>query len=184
MKNKFITPIILIAVAIGLFFVYINPTYKDVQTARAQQTQLADALDRSRQLQALRDDLLSQYNSFSTDNLERLARILPDNVDNVRLILELDNIASQYGMTLQSVSVEESGGEDETIAQAQSREYDTINVSFTVAAEYQDFLRFIHDLERNVRLVDLNSMQFAAESNVGVPTYDVSVTTYWLSDES
>ena len=107
---RFVLPILLIAVAVTLFFTYLDPTYARVSELRAEQATYDDALDRSKELIAVRDRLLDTYNNFSRDDLRRLERLLPDHVDSVRLIIDIDSIAAQYG--LRAVLVR-SGGDRE-----------------------------------------------------------------------
>lgn len=62
-----------------------------------------EALNNSKALEAERDKLTQKYNSFDPENLSKLQKLLPDNVDNIRLILEIEKIASPYGMVLKNV---------------------------------------------------------------------------------
>src|ERR1035437_7503811 len=100
---RFITPIILIAAAIALFFVYTNPIYSDITAQKVQVASYNDALSNSKTLQSERDKLTAVYNNIDPNNLARLQKLLPDNVDNIRLILEIEQIAAPYGMTLSDI---------------------------------------------------------------------------------
>ena len=68
------------------FFFYTKPTYEAVQNTSAQVDQYNAALDKAAELQQLKQSLLSRYNAFSSNDLDRLQKFLPDHVDNVRLI--------------------------------------------------------------------------------------------------
>ena len=59
----------------------------------------------------LKQSLLSRFNAFKTEDLDRLRKLLPDHVDNVRLILDLDNLAARHGMALQNVVISEPASE-------------------------------------------------------------------------
>ena len=85
--TKLTTPVLLIILSIGLFFMYVDPTYNNVQEIIQEQERFDEALDKSKELQMIRDELLAKYNTFSTSDLNRLSKLLPDNVDNVRLVL-------------------------------------------------------------------------------------------------
>ncbi|HJL55844.1 MAG TPA: hypothetical protein QGF60_01410, partial [Candidatus Paceibacterota bacterium] len=98
-------PIILILLSVGLFFGFIDPTYNEIQIILQEETRFDQALDKSKELQEVRDRLLSRYNTFSTNDLDRLTKLLPDNVDNVRLVLDIDNIASVYGIRIKNVAI-------------------------------------------------------------------------------
>src|SRR3990170_5826718 len=91
---KYLLSIILIAASIGLFFVYINPSYLGVKDLRAQESSFNEALSNSKKLQAIRDTLVTKYNSFSPTTMDRIKKFLPDNVDNIKLVLEI-NIVRQ-----------------------------------------------------------------------------------------
>src|SRR5687767_12115956 len=102
---RFITPIILLLIAAAIFFGYISPAYKDTKTVRSEIGEYEEALSQSKELQASRDELLTKYNTFEARDLERLKKFLPGNVDNVRLVMDIDSIASKYGMILRNVSI-------------------------------------------------------------------------------
>jgi hypothetical protein len=84
---RLIIPIVLVVITVGLFLGYIDPTYQQVKELRVEEKTFDEALDQSRELQKIRDTLLSRYNTFSQEDLSRLEKLLPDHVDNVRLVL-------------------------------------------------------------------------------------------------
>ena len=94
-----------LGLAAGIFIFYTQPTYLDVQGLRTQIDQYNEALDKAAQLQSLKQSLLSRYNAFNPDDIDRLHKLLPDHVDNVRLVLDLDNLAGRYAMALQNVVI-------------------------------------------------------------------------------
>src|SRR5580704_7425460 len=103
MRNFF--SIIFLAGAIAIFFFYTSPAYDGMQALSAQNAQYNAALDKATQLQQIKQTLLSRYNSFDPNALNRLSTLLPDQVDNIRLILDLDSLAGRYGMGLQNVQI-------------------------------------------------------------------------------
>lgn len=179
---KGLIPILFIVVAGGLFMGYINPTYGTIKELRAEEAQFNQALDRSKELQQVRDELLSRYNTFSPTDLARLEKLLPDNVDNVRLILDLDSLASRHGMRLRNVAI--GGGSQETrAAQGQvgtgTGDYESLVLSFSVAGDYDTFRAFLDDLQRSLRLVDVIGITFSSTPS-GTYDYAISMKTYWL----
>ena len=87
---RYILPIILIGIAIAGFFTFTNPFYENVLLEREQVASYNEALNNSKALEAERDKLTQKYNSFDPENLSKLQKLLPDNVDNIRLILEIE----------------------------------------------------------------------------------------------
>ena len=55
-----------------------------------------------------RDTLNNKYNTFSKTDLDKLNKILPDNVDNIKLILDIQRIAQTYGMDIQNIKFDAS----------------------------------------------------------------------------
>jgi Tfp pilus assembly protein PilO len=178
-------------VAGGVFFLYTQPAYDSVQASQAQIAQYNQALDKATELQQLKQSLLSRYNSFDTTSLDRLQKLLPDHVDNIALILDLDSIASRYGLALQNVDVSRSGGQtpvNQTAIGAiggSNQTYDSLLLTFSTQGTYDNFQQFMNDLESSLRIVDLSSLQIAqvgSSGSTGQPLYSYAITlrTYWL----
>lgn len=185
MKN--IISIILIVAAGFLFFAFTNPRFVGIKVLRAEEQTYDEALDRSKELISLRDALLSRYNSIPSDDLKKINSIIPDAVDSVRLIIEINAIAARHKLTLSDISVGQlDGGSTDSrdipgrLGPASSA-YGTASLSFEVVARYETFRAFIADLERNLRLVDLSTITFSEASvGTGLTTYGVSFDTYWM----
>ena len=112
-------PLLLLLASVGLFFAYVNPTYNGLADLKQQTAKLDEALNKAKELQSIRDQLLSKYNTFSSGDLERLKKLLPDHIDNVRLIIDIDDIASRYGMSVTKVAISKSeSGAQKNNAQA------------------------------------------------------------------
>lgn len=196
---KTLTGVLTLAVAAGVFFVYTRPAYQSIQAIQSDIAQYDRALEKAKELAELKQTLLSRYNTFSASSLERLNRLLPDHVDNVRLVLDLDGIASRYGMAIQNViisRVDEKAQQQATVIGALSAQvstYDSLTLQFSTEGTYEDFTRFLQDLEGSVRIVDLVALKIEADKQakrdekgelIIVPNerykYDVTVRTYWL----
>ena len=109
---RLIIPIILITVSIIGFLKVLNPMYADVKLLKAQTASYNEALDNSKALEAERDKLTKQYNSFAPEDLSKIEKLLPNSVDNIRLILEIEKLASPYGMVLRDVRYDTFKEED------------------------------------------------------------------------
>lgn len=190
--SRFLFPLLLIAAAVGIFVMFSDDAYKDVQALRAESAEYDQALLNSRELKEARDQLLVRYNSFSINDIARLRRMVPETVDNIRLIIEIEKIAAQYGMALRDVKFEAEkpeteGGEGVFITETPedvmfaNRPYDEFELEFTTQGTYANFISFLEDLERNLRIVDVQDITFSSsESSNGVYNFDFKVKTYWL----
>lgn len=194
---KFILPTILIGSSIAGFFAFTSPFYKEISLKREQIASYNEALDNSKALEAERDKLTQKYNSINPDNLLKLQKLLPDNVDNIRLILEIEKIALPYGMVLKDVKYNTKKEETETqtagIAQGgvslQPKDYGILDLEFSTQGTYSNFVNFVKDLENNLRIVDISAVQFSSNIGVGANKnlpeaykYNFKIKTYWLKN--
>src|SRR5690349_3483578 len=114
--GKMLTALVAFLLAGGIFFFYVKPAYSgpgtidtpSVVEMKSQIAQYNDALAKVQQLQQLKAKLLAKYNSFNPDDVNRLQTVIPDHVDNIGLILELDSLASHYGMSLENADIADS----------------------------------------------------------------------------
>lgn len=201
---RFIFPTLLLLAALGLFVLYTNPAYKRVNMLRETDTAYTDALLNSRKLISVRDTLAEKYNSLSLEDRDRLMKLMPDNVDNIKLILDIEKIARQYGMLPSGIKFDASKTEKQTgttpaqpKTPAEAREaslpYGTFDLEFTVSGNYSKFLSFLRDLEQSLRIVDLEAIAFSSGggeqvqgSQSPLPSgsyrYTFKIKTYWLKN--
>jgi len=202
---KFILPIILIGASITGFFAFTSPYYKGISLEREKIASYNEALSNSKTLEAERDKLTQKYNSFNPEDLSKLQKLLPDNIDNIRLILEIEKIASPYGMTLKDVkydatnknvdvAAQEAAGFNYGVAEDTSPlDYKILDLEFSTQGTYNNFINFIKDLENNLRIVDISSIQFSSSGvvstgpgiNPSLPEaykYSFKIKTYWLKN--
>lgn len=180
--TRLFVPLILIAAALGLFVIFTNPTYQKIKELQVQDNSYSDALAKATELHTVRDKLLNTRNSFAPTDVDRLQHILPDNVDNIRLIIDINNIASRHNLALTNVDLGDLSKSTSGKASGGSNAdpVGSLEVGFSVStANYSDFLSFLQNLEHSLRLVDVDKITFSATAN-GVTTYSLSVRTYWL----
>jgi len=178
-----------VAAAGGLFFFYTKPAYDTVRALQVEMKEYDLALSKAAELQRLKQSLLSRYNSFNPADLERLHKLLPDHVDNVRLVLDLDTLASKHGLALQNVTVSAAneaviGSREVTTIGPSGQKYDSLTLKFGTQGTYPQFTAFLTDIESSLRVVDLVSLSIDVDNSVvaaePVYRYDMTVRTYWL----
>ena len=195
---RLVGPFILIGIAIAGFFIFTDPLYNDLTQLRAVVASYNGALNNSKMLENERDKLTRKYNGIDSANLAKIQKLLPDNVDNIRLILEIEKIALPYGMILKDVrydtttknNVQTTGGIQASPSNSMSKDYGTWNLEFSTQGTYNNFLNFIKDLEKNLRIVDISSINFSSSQSIGPGPlsstdyyrYGFKIKTYWLKN--
>lgn len=173
--------IILLLLSVGLFYTFTNSQYKDVKELQTLANQYQDVLQNASAIVELRDRLLISYETFPKAEIDRLNKVLPDNIDNVRLALDLDGMASLYGISIENIQTATDGSKDGDLAvlPEYAGAYDKATVSFSFVSNYDNFINLLADLEKNLRIMDIKSVSFET-SDSGLYDYEVSVNTYWL----
>lgn len=174
---RLLIPIIFLAVSFSAFVWFIDPAYQEIKTLSTDAEVFNDALDNSKELQAARDQVLSEYNMISAADRDLLLKLLPNTVDNVRLVRDIDGIAARHGMTLRNVRVE-VGEEDRSVGPS-VRQFGVATVSFAVASSYKEFVAFLAEMERSLRLVDIVNVTFVP-ADQDLSEYKIAIKTYWL----
>jgi hypothetical protein len=180
--------IILILGAVGAFFGYINPTYGgSVKALQDEMKSLDVALETAAKFKQEQARLVQEREQITDTDLDRVKRLLPDNVDNVQLILDVDGIASESGVRISDIGIDKSqkSGSDggNTAGQGvliqDEKAYESLLLSFTATATYGQFKNFLRDIEDSLRTLDVVEISFG-ESETGVYKFDVRVRVYWL----
>jgi Tfp pilus assembly protein PilO len=186
---RYIFLLLVLTTSIITAVVVVAPKYKDIKALRAEVVNYQQRLETAKKLSASREELIARYNSIPKADLDNIKNALPDTVDNIRLIIQLDSIATKNGLSsLRAVQYDSvTAPTPATAAQGMQKPYGEFTISFETSGQYKNFLSFISDLEQNLRLIDIAQVTFAptnASVSIGNPipnlTYKVTVKTYWL----
>jgi Tfp pilus assembly protein PilO len=171
--------IILIIVAVCVFYFGVDPMYQNVKSLQAQAADYNQALSNSSSLRQVRNQLISKYNSFDKGEIDRLEKLLPDSVDNIRLILDINGIASKYGMSIKNISITQAASANTALGTSQNP-IGSIQLSFAVVSPYENLQPFLQDLEDSLRLVDVTNLAFSSNDTTDSNNYNITLQTYWL----
>ncbi|MEI6042014.1 MAG: hypothetical protein WCQ00_00380 [bacterium] len=183
---KTLAQIFFIASAVAAFIFYINPNYALIQQKQADLQKLDEANGKAMELRVKREKLTSDRKKIDDVQLKNLDKFLPDGVENVKLIIDIQHIANLVlSQNIRGAKV--IGGASKTGATgnaspsigSDNKKYGTIALNFGVTTSYDQFILFLQSLEDNLRLVDVSEISFTAADN---DKYDFNVTlqTYWL----
>lgn len=176
---RVIFPLIFIIAAFGIFIGYTNPLYQDIKGKQATLNTITEANKKATQLRAVRESLTNERNQISEQDIVNLQKMLPDGVENVRLIIDIDNIAAKYGMKIKNTRINQGSTDRGGAVGPDANRYGTISLSFVVTNTYENFQLFLRDLESSLRLVDVTAVSFNA-SNVDRYDFGLTIQTYWL----
>lgn len=193
---KLIFSISLIIISGVLFFTVVNPIYGDVSNLRTEVETYNLALSNSKELQSTRDSLVDTYKNITKEDRNRLEHFLPNTVNNIRFILEIERIANLHSMSLKNIKFDAFKTEEtKTTASGNTtmvtandpnsnQPYGVFPIEFTTEGNYDTFVLFLKDLEHNLRLVDVKSVTFTVPQATEKSTFDPNVYTYTLKVET
>lgn len=204
---RWFLPLILIAGGVAVFLLVTQPIYNEAITLKIEADKYNEALSNAKILQQERDRLTQKYNSFNQEDLSRLEKIVPDSVDNIKLILEIQEVAQGRGILVKNVEfepeqfIEEIDPADTTVAArrqtgnlrrpgvSSNLDYDIFDIEFSIEGKYADFVEFMKLLEKSLRVVDVRSIAFTpgtSEDRDKIYTdnykYTFRINTYRLKD--
>lgn len=194
-----ILPLLALVFAIALFFLYVKPTFSGpIAATRTQIASYNDALAAADRFQQKEAQLTQQRAQIPADSLARLTEFLPDGVDNVQLILDLDALAARSGITLSDFNTKGSDSNTSTPTPSGAATTpattiptlgqqsinagtptDSLSLTFKATGTYPAFRSFLAGMENSLRPLDVTDLQIT-ESDTGVYTYAVTVRIYWL----
>lgn len=145
-------------------------SYDGIKTLRTNRESYIAAITSSQNLESKRTELEDKYNSVTDDDRQRLENLLPNNVDNIKLLLELEIIAKRNGIIIESPQVAGvvantniaplgqnlRGTNTPTTVSVDSTDlpYGTFDLNFKVRANYENIKNLVSDLEKNLRLIE------------------------------
>lgn len=175
-----ILPILAMFVSVVIFFGYTKPLYDvsvrehemEIDAAKKALAAAAGYVERANEL-AVAEAAMDQ------EALGRLKIMLPDSVNNVRTILDLDALAVRSGIALSSVDVSETSAEKVSEDDDSAGPLASVELSISGRGTYAALQKFLEGIEKSQRLLDVTHISVAS-SETGVYTYTLTARLYWL----
>ena len=176
------TAIVLLLLSLGLFYTFTNSQYREAKELSALANEYQSVLKNISQIVELRDSLLATYATIPVVEIDRMNKVLPDNIDTVRLALDLDSMAARYGISIKNIQtiLGTNRNANLIVLPEYESDYETATITFGFVSSYDNFMRFLADIEKNLRIMDIKSITFQT-SDSGFYDYQVSAETYWLN---
>lgn len=183
--NNRVLPFFALLVALGIVFAYIRPTWA-ITIAETKEMIASDdeALASASAYAARQSVLAAARDSIDPTDLSRLAVLLPDSVDNVGLILDLNALAARSGLSLSNVDVSVAASapapaSSSRSAPAKQGPLGFIDLSLSAVGTYGALQTFLMGVEQSERLLDVQEI-FVKGSDTGVYSYVMKLRIYWL----
>jgi Tfp pilus assembly protein PilO len=172
---SFVGAVALVVGALVVYFNFIRPIYRDVQDAKAALVARQSVVAEQERAIGQVQKLLAEYGEGS--EIQRaISQALPFDAEVAGALLQVHGILANNNLTLQSIgfsltglrSVSQGARSGTALRSREGREpsglvkpIGRIKVQATFSGTYEDFKAFTRDLESNIRIFDVESMQFA-----------------------
>ena len=178
---RFFTPILILGLALFAFFYFTAPVLTEIDGLKVERLKLSTALDNATKLDDRQKELHDLENAIEASDIVALKQLLPNNIDNVRLIIDINNIAKQRGLLVRNPSIakEAETGEATSGLAKPTLDKNSVVISFSVSASYEILKLFLNDLAHSLRIVDVESVSFSGNDK-NLYDYKISLRTYWL----
>jgi len=193
--NLIITIVFVVAAIAVSFYFYILPYYENTIAEKQREIEesnqeLEKRLAFFKKLQKLK----KEYESIQAIEEEKIYSVIPNSNQIPELLLQLEAIAEESGIEISSVTFSDSVNNNEnypglTASNSNDTNPDPIQsiaglgrVSFSFSltgSNYSKLKIFLDKIERNVRLMDIKSINFAA----GAESVSISLETYYYVKE-
>jgi Tfp pilus assembly protein PilO len=181
---KVLIPLIALIASGVIFFGPTRGAIEDTKPLTTKRTDLNEALVNARKIQEVRESLQNRYNAFKAEDLTRLQKMIPSHVDNVRLVIDINNMAAQYGMTLKNIEIGQGveDAQNPSLGTITGDGPDHLDMRFSVTGSYDAMKLFIADLGKSLRIVEVTDMTFSG-GDKDLYDFSISIRTYWLQDK-
>lgn len=182
-------PLLAIIVSIGIFFLYIKPMYDEISSIQDETTEYGEAVAKASEFNQLLSNLTSKRNSLTAGNLERLEIAVPDSIDPVRILVDIEAIAEQNRMVLGNVTVsglDQTRGDTEgefgtnIVAAISEDDFEKSSITFNVVGTYDRFKAFLANLEQSLTLFEVSELSFT-ESEGDLMEISMTIDMYALT---
>lgn len=155
--------IFLFIVATAAFSWYwTRPLLGDIDQMKAEIAVIEKALADSRELQQMRDLLFERYSSVPAGGLERISKLIPDDPETAKLLVEVENLGKVSGVIVKNLDIAETKTGPSLSADAEGPVYEKSLLTIKIAASYGSLKEFLSRLQKSLRLIDVTEITFSA----------------------
>ncbi|MCA9363669.1 hypothetical protein KC727_00395 [Candidatus Kaiserbacteria bacterium] len=180
-----LTPIFSIIIALAVFFTFTRPTIDTIRAFQNEASDYQEAADKATEYNQLLQSYITTKNSFGARELERLESLVPYSVDEVRLLVDLEDIVRRHGMVIGDVSVEAGVPVDLERSKDSAKltfenDFDYSDISLDLIGTYEQFKQVLADIEQSLVLIEVVDLSFQV-TEINLQNYNLTLRAYALA---
>ncbi|OGZ44918.1 MAG: hypothetical protein A3C84_01025 [Candidatus Ryanbacteria bacterium RIFCSPHIGHO2_02_FULL_48_12] len=155
---KTLITILLVAAGILTLKYLVQPAWIEAQALQGEIVVVNDAIDKTKEVIRVYDDLVSRYDNISPENIERITNFLPSKPAVPDLLIDTDIMVANAGLSDSNLTVQDGSG----ASTAPVPGVETVNMTLAVGGSYESLHSLLNILEKNLRLIDITGISFTA----------------------
>lgn len=181
---KTLTPIAIIAICFGMYFLYIKPQTDQIKAISQKRDEYYLVLKKVQDISKKREELSVAYNSISQADIDRLNKMIPKTIDVVILANDLSTAAAQNRLVFRDYKADVGDSSQQVVFEGSVIPYKVSTISFKLDGSYNDFLTFLATIESNLRLLDVTGLTVEADPGQDKKEtmhFSLQISTYSLN---
>lgn len=177
---KVLISLFLLAGAGVIFFTESKNYFPEIKVLRKQASSYNETINTAKKVRSSIDKTLGDYNGISQDNVDRINKMVPSGAESMKLVVQIDDMMRKKDLSLSSIDSKDAIDKSPVSNAVKNggKNAESIFLSIKARGSYTSFRSFIEELEKSLRLIDVNSVKI---SPVGQDDYSFSVeaVSYW-----
>lgn len=162
-KKRLIFSILILAAIVLVVIFLILPQFSRIKNIKSEINNLKTELSKKTELSEKIDEMILKYNELVA-KLQKINFVIPKGQEKPELIVQIESLAKESGLIVESIVFKEvSQKESETAG------YKILNISLGLSGNYQAFKNFLVAVEQNIRLMDVQSIDFSSPEQMVIP---------------
>lgn len=130
------------------------------------------------------EKVYDSYKKISQEEIKKLSIMLPPEKDVPSLFIEMEALARESGLALNSIDVAQAGAVSITAGVAEGSatlNIKKLNINLKIQGidSYDRLKLFLGNVEKSIRILDLNSLSYSPAQD----SYGISLVTYYQGSE-
>lgn len=176
---KLLISLFLIAGAFVIFFTESKNYFPDIKKLREQAASYNETINTAKKVRNSIDKTLGDYNDISQENVDRINKMVPSSAEPMKLVVQLDEMMRKNGLILKNIDTRDVVLKNSaSVSKNKGIVPELVALSIKTQGSYDSFSLFLKDLEKSLRLIDVNSVKITP---AGQDNYDFSLeaVSYW-----
>lgn len=154
--------LLLLLAAAAVFFVVV-PQWRNTSSIRAEIARLQSLSEELNGLAADRDALTQQYNAIPEADLAKIRLLTPRGPSTSQALVEFESLAKKDNLLLKQVDFSGTdNGSGASLGLPSELLYHSIPLTLSLSGAYENFRLFLSGLERDIRLTDVEGIDFGS----------------------